>query len=140
MNYLSTNLLFLRKYHQLTQADMPPKIGVSRVTWSNYENGVSEPDIVRLIDISDLFKVNIDDLIRRDLSKNIDLLKQDAPHEAEKSEDSVSYLATAHGEANILNEENVDYKKNLKKELDLLILTQLNVIAADVKKLKEKLQ
>ena len=139
MNHLAKNLLFLRKHHQLTQAEMPAHIGISRVTWSNYENGVSEPDIAKLIDIADLFVVNIDDIIRVDLSKNTSLPAKFV-NAGEEKKAIRDYPTINTDELAMLNEDEVSYKKTMKKEIDLLILTQLNVIAADVKELKKKLR
>jgi len=73
MSFFAKNILFLRKKRQYTQAEMPNHIDIQRATWSNYENGVTEPDISKLIGISDLFGVTIDELIRVDLSKNVHL-------------------------------------------------------------------
>lgn len=66
---LSKNLYFLRKSRDITQAQMPENVDVGRATWSNYENGMTEPDISTLIRISDFFNVSIDDLVKEDLEE-----------------------------------------------------------------------
>lgn len=64
---LGLNLRFLRKQRDLTQDEMPAQLGVSRATWSNYENDVTEPGIEMLLRISDFFDVSIDNLLRVNL-------------------------------------------------------------------------
>jgi transcriptional regulator with XRE-family HTH domain len=47
---------------------MEDLLGVREKTWSNYENGVSEPGIEGLIQISNFFGVTLDALIVEDLN------------------------------------------------------------------------
>ncbi|AYD49084.1 MAG TPA: helix-turn-helix transcriptional regulator [Arachidicoccus soli] len=68
-NYFSINVKFLRKGAKLTQAELFKKIGFKDRTWSNYETGVSIPNLNDLIKISKYFGVSLDDLIFCDLSK-----------------------------------------------------------------------
>ncbi len=49
---------------------MLQKCGISSNTWSNYENNVSRPDLEKIIDLSKIFEVKIDDLLLKDLEHN----------------------------------------------------------------------
>lgn len=68
MNFLGNNLRMLRNRAGHTQKDMEDLLGVREKTWSNYENGVSEPGIEGLIQISNFFGVTLDALITQDLN------------------------------------------------------------------------
>lgn len=50
----------------LTQEVVAEQIGVSRQTISNWENNKSYPDIVSVIQLSDLYAVNLDGLLKED--------------------------------------------------------------------------
>ncbi|MCO5237708.1 MAG: helix-turn-helix domain-containing protein [Chitinophagaceae bacterium] len=49
---------------------MKDKCGISSNTWSNYENNVSRPDLDKIIELSKIFGVNLDDLLLKDLEQN----------------------------------------------------------------------
>jgi transcriptional regulator with XRE-family HTH domain len=66
-----------RKKAGMTQDQVAEKIMVSRVTVSHWENGRSLPDIVSLIDLSDLYCVSLDELVKGD-SKMTEKVKKDA--------------------------------------------------------------
>lgn len=80
--YLYKNLLYLRKKFGWTQAEMQDRCGVSRMNWSHYENGNTEPDLQTAARISLAFGVSLDDLVLKNLSeadKNVNAnLKSDA--------------------------------------------------------------
>jgi transcriptional regulator with XRE-family HTH domain len=69
MNYLARNIAHLRKVNKVTQAEIQASIGFKPNTQSNWENEVSEPSIEIIIQYSEYFKVNLADLILKDLSK-----------------------------------------------------------------------
>ena len=50
----------------LTQEQVAEKIMVSRQTVSNWENGKSLPDIVSIMNLSDLYQISIDELLKGD--------------------------------------------------------------------------
>ena len=66
-NHLPKNLFFLRKRRGLNQDQMQACVGIQRTTWSNYENGVTEPSINDLISFSKFFGISLDDLVTIDL-------------------------------------------------------------------------
>ena len=51
---------------QLTQEQVAEKIMVSRQTVSNWENGKSLPDIISVMNLSDLYGVTLDELLKGD--------------------------------------------------------------------------
>lgn len=61
--HLYNNLRLLRKSKGWKQEDMQAQCGISRATWSNYENGNTEPDIQSLVKIASVFDISLDDLI-----------------------------------------------------------------------------
>lgn len=54
----------LRLKHKLTQTELGEKLYVSRSTISNYEKGEFEPNIQTLIEMSKLFNIPIDELLK----------------------------------------------------------------------------
>ena len=69
MNYLARNIAYLRKVNKVTQAELQASKGFKPNTQSNWENEVSEPSIDIIIQYSEYFKVNLSDLILKNLSK-----------------------------------------------------------------------
>nr|WP_270529424.1 helix-turn-helix transcriptional regulator [Limosilactobacillus vaginalis] len=70
-----------RQKNNWTQQDIAERLNVSRKTISSWENSRSYPDIFMLVQISDLYRVSLDDLLRED-HKMIDNYKQE--HELNK--------------------------------------------------------
>lgn len=68
--HLSNNLKLLRKSKAWTQDDMMAQCGIARATWSNYENGNTEPDITSLVRIAGVFEVSLDELILKNLENS----------------------------------------------------------------------
>lgn len=66
---ISDNISTLRKRRELSQEALAEKIGVSRQTVAKWESGESAPDILHAAALADLFDVNLEDLIRADLSQ-----------------------------------------------------------------------
>ena len=64
---ISKNLLFLRKRANLSQEALAEKLGISRQTLAKWENEESIPDVLHCDRISELFMVNLDDLLHSDL-------------------------------------------------------------------------
>ena len=63
---ISEKLKQARLAANLTQEDLAEKIGVSRQTISNWENGRSYPDIVSVITLSDVYNITLDSLLKGD--------------------------------------------------------------------------
>ena len=69
MLYISTNIKILRKEKRISQAQLATLLGVVPGTISNYENGVSEPDLKIVEEITKILGVSAQDLLYIDLSK-----------------------------------------------------------------------
>ena len=54
----------LRLKHKLTQEELDKKLCLSRTSISHYELGNFEPDIKTIIEISNLFNVTADELLK----------------------------------------------------------------------------
>ncbi|MBL1279295.1 MAG: helix-turn-helix transcriptional regulator [Fluviicola sp.] len=63
------NLKLLRKRKKLSQEEVAQELGLTRSSYSGYENEVAQPNIESLVLFSDFYKVSVDDLIRKDFSK-----------------------------------------------------------------------
>ena len=62
--HFGTNLSFLRKRKQLSQADLADEIEIKRSSLSGYELGNSEPNFETLLRFSAFFKISIDKLLK----------------------------------------------------------------------------
>ncbi len=72
---------------------MKDRCGISPNTWSNYENNVSRPGLEKVIELSKIFGVNIDDLLLTDLENGSlkDVLNSgDKPQSILNEEDSLA--------------------------------------------------
>jgi len=66
--FLANNLKFLRKLKGFSQEESSKKLGLTRSSYSGYENGVAEPGLENIILLSQFYKIPLDDLIKKDLS------------------------------------------------------------------------
>ena len=69
LSYAGKNLKWLRKLRGWTQEEFATKLGIKRSLVGAYEEERAEPRIDILETVSDLFKVTLDDLLRKDLSE-----------------------------------------------------------------------
>jgi len=127
------NLIFLRKKKGWNQSEIESRCGFKQRTWSNWENDVSEPSITNLISISHLFGVTINDLLEKDLYEEIQVNSKIGYI---KNEEKYTAKNTGIDTGNYVNE---DQAKLVKKQIDLLILEQLNTLTNEVKLMREKL-
>ena len=65
---LGLNLQFLRKKENITQEQLAEKLEVSRQSVSKWESDAAYPEMDKILQICDLFHVNMDDLVRNDVS------------------------------------------------------------------------
>lgn len=70
------NLAYLRRKHDMTQADVANLLGVSKATSCKYENGDVEPNVEQLIKLAEFFGVTMDQIIKQDLSQEVSEWKQ----------------------------------------------------------------
>lgn len=64
--YLRKNICTYRKLLNLTQEELSNKLGGSKNLVSNYENGISTPDIYTLVKLADIFDITLDELVGRE--------------------------------------------------------------------------
>ncbi len=62
------NFKFVRQQKHLTQAAVAEELHVARQTISSWENGRSYPDIGMLVQISTVYDLSLDYLLKEDLS------------------------------------------------------------------------
>ena len=67
-HYLPSNLKRLRAIRGYSAEIVSLALGVPRSTLSSWENGVSEPNLDRLLMLGEYYRLSIDVLLRSDLS------------------------------------------------------------------------
>jgi len=70
--FIGQNLKILRKRLNQSQEETASSLGLTRSSYSGYENGVAQPSVENLIAFSEYFGLSIDDLVRKDFSKLTD--------------------------------------------------------------------
>ena len=68
MNYLSTNIKYLRSLKGLSQEQFADDLCISRSRISSYEGGRSKPSIQFLIHLSNYSQICMETLIKKKLS------------------------------------------------------------------------
>ena len=63
---IGINLKLLRKRQGKSQGEVASDLGLTRSSYSGYENNVAQPNLDSLILFSDYYRVSIDDLVRKD--------------------------------------------------------------------------
>ena len=63
---IADNIRFFRKAYNLTQEELSKQLGGSKNLVSNYENGISTPDIYTLVKLADIFDITLDELVGRE--------------------------------------------------------------------------
>ena len=64
---IGTNLKLLRKRLKRSQEEVAQDLGLTRSSYSGYENGVAQPGIDLLVTLCDYYRIPIDDFLRKDL-------------------------------------------------------------------------
>lgn len=70
MSFANKNLKYLRKLRGWTQEEFAQKLRIKRSLLGAYEEERAEPRIDILEAVADMFKLTLDDLLRRDVSDN----------------------------------------------------------------------
>lgn len=66
--YTGANLKILRKRIAQSQEETASALGLTRSSYSGYENEVAQPSVENLIAFSEYFHISIDDLVKKDLT------------------------------------------------------------------------
>jgi transcriptional regulator with XRE-family HTH domain len=69
MAIVNKNLKFLRVQQGLTQKQLAEKLGLKQAAIGAYEEERATPPLTSLLDIIKIFNVNLDDLVKQDLSR-----------------------------------------------------------------------
>ena len=69
MAIVNKNLKYLRVQQGLTQKQLAEKLGLKQAAIGAYEEERATPPLASLLDIIKIFNVNLDDLVKQDLSK-----------------------------------------------------------------------
>ena len=72
MKMISKNIRHLRKLNRLTQEQLAEELRINRSRIGSYEEARSEPPIETLISLSEYFKLPIDIMVKKDLTKTDD--------------------------------------------------------------------
>lgn len=72
----NNKLYELRKQKGFSQEELANRLNVSRQTISKWEVGESTPDMEKLIAISDLFEISLDELVKGEKQETIDTTEQ----------------------------------------------------------------
>ena len=72
MSVANKNLKYLRKLRGLTQDEFASKLSIKRSLLGAYEEGRAEPRLEVLETVCDLFKLTLDEILRKDLSEHTD--------------------------------------------------------------------
>lgn len=72
MNFISKNIRHLRDLKGLSQEQLAEELGITRSNLGSKEEGRSEPNLELLVALSEYFKLPVDILIKKDLTKTKD--------------------------------------------------------------------
>lgn len=70
MNFVASNLKFLRKQTGLSQEQFATELNLNRGNIASYEKGTAEPSIEKLIKFAEFFGTNVTTFIQEDLTKH----------------------------------------------------------------------
>ncbi len=121
---LSEKIILLRKKNNLTQEELAEKLGVSRQSVSKWEMGNSIPDINKIIQLSDVFGVKTDYLLKDDIS------------DIEYSDDSVEELEhkkmiTAEDANDFMNAYE-EFSNDVADSVSLFIMSPIAILATQI--------
>lgn len=70
---LGDNIQYLRKVNDITQEELAERLSVSRQTISKWEMNQAYPEIPKLIEIGNMFHCKVDELLKEDMGKRMDV-------------------------------------------------------------------
>ncbi len=121
---LSDKIILLRKKNNLTQEELAEKLGVSRQSVSKWEMGNSIPDINKIIQLSDVFGVKTDYLLKDEID------------DIEYSDDTVEELEAKKTisveDANDFMSAYEEYSNNIAESISLFIISPVAVLISQI--------
>lgn len=105
--YLKENIKLLRRRIKRSQEEVAKSLGITRSAYNSYENGVAEPGITMLLKMSDFYKVNLDKLVKVELStlSESSLIQLEKGYDIDSSGVKLRVLTTT---VNQENKENIE--------------------------------
>jgi transcriptional regulator with XRE-family HTH domain len=91
------NLKFLRAQQGMTQKQLAEKLGLKQAAIGAYEEERSTPPLSSLLDITRIFNVNLDDLVKHDLSR----LPKDRKTLSSKGREVLAITVDIHNKENV---------------------------------------
>ena len=109
---LKDNIKTIRKSKGLSQEELAIKLNVVRQTISKWESGLSVPDAVMLINISELFEIPVSEILGENIEK--------------KEKDDLKVISE---KLEVINEQLSNYQKEKrKKKIQSLIIIDISII------------
>ncbi|MBL0742595.1 XRE family transcriptional regulator [Chryseolinea lacunae] len=99
MAMVNKNLKFLRTQQGLTQKQLAEKMGLKQAAIGAYEEERSTPPLASLLDITKIFNVNLDALVRHDLSRMPE--KERKANTPSKGKDVLTITVDSHNKENV---------------------------------------
>ncbi|MEL6837538.1 MAG: helix-turn-helix transcriptional regulator [Bacteroidota bacterium] len=110
--HLAQNINHLRTKNKLSQSELGNRLGITGNQIGRYEKGTSDPPVSKLIQMADLFQVNVQDLLFTDLSSDTPKFQQpEIPYTQQDESSVVSQLNTEMRKRLVIYEQKI-------KELD----------------------
>lgn len=103
MALANQNLKYLRKLRGFTQDEFAQKLSIKRSLVGAYEEERAEPNYEVLETVSDLFKISIDDLLRKDLSETKGSYLAKRRHLKMNADSNIIYFVPVKAAAGYLN-------------------------------------
>lgn len=123
--FLSSNIKYLRVLNNKTQEDVAKICNKKNTAISNWEKGIREPDAIDLTLLSEYFKINIDDLMLKDLRITDNIIKQSKFHHTDEDSGlSVEIITTNIDWDNLSKEDKEQY---INKAIDTLYEAKKNI-------------
>jgi transcriptional regulator with XRE-family HTH domain len=94
---INKNLKFLRAQQGMTQKQLAEKLGLKQAAIGAYEEERSTPPLSSLLDITRIFNVNLDDLVKHDLSR----LPKDRKTLSSKGREVLAITVDIHNKENV---------------------------------------
>jgi len=115
----NNKLYELRKQKGFSQEELANRLNVSRQTVSKWEVGDSTPDMEKLVAISDLFGISLDELVLDKVPEPVPALVEQAPEKSEFYSDIKKHVLTD------------DNKKKVRKGTKIALIVFGIILAID---------
>lgn len=88
---LGEKISALRNQHEMSQGDLAEKMNVPRQSISKWETDTSVPELDKLIQLSEVFHITLDKLVKSDTLQE-DTSKENELHESENTPQPVQVI------------------------------------------------